>query len=83
MEDGIMHSTFTVICQSTTEQPKIDEYMVQNFEGALSTWGCSKHMNETKIMLPALRVAYIVDGLVILPFLYKLVFDLASQQTLR
>lgn len=26
--------------------------MVQNFQGAISQWGCSTHKNDTKIMLP-------------------------------
>ncbi|PRQ19674.1 hypothetical protein RchiOBHm_Chr7g0219821 [Rosa chinensis] len=54
--------------------------MVQNFEGAISTWGCSEHKNETKVMLSVPQVECKVDVLKALHFLFTPVVNIAHQE---
>lgn len=56
MDDEATLYPLTVNCKVTTLQSKIDKYMVQNYLGAISIWGCSTYKIETQMMLPMLRV---------------------------
>lgn len=65
-----------------TKQSKADKLMVGDVQGLILTWSCSEQKKATKSMMFVPLLACIVDGHVGLPFLSKLIDNIARQRAL-